>query len=289
MYNKKDFTYGFEVEWGDIDRTLVIPEHLGKWEYSETDIVNKRPPYENVCADPQGLVPNMGGEINTVPTKTWQEQVAKIAELRNWFIEQGCPPTSNSISHSHIHIHIPGLKDDIDALKKLTNYINANQEETITIAGGFDESINLKPYKGAKMYFKYDGGRRIPQYIVDNINNLATDFDSFIKLHAAGKDGISMGRPFRYGINMYSLKHTNTIEFRFFRNTISIHKLFDCFKFVEEFIDAALNTGKTVKEIMAEQNYDFPEFYFDENEFNGWLTTKYDKSRGKKVRQYYEI
>ena len=40
MISSNNFTYGFEIEWGDIDRKLKIPEHLGKWEYCETDIVN---------------------------------------------------------------------------------------------------------------------------------------------------------------------------------------------------------------------------------------------------------
>jgi hypothetical protein len=60
----------------------------------------------------------------------------------------------------------------------------------------------------------------------DNINELATDFNHFIKLHAAGKDGVSMGRPFRYAINTYCMKHTGTIEFRCFRSTINLDEYY---------------------------------------------------------------
>ncbi len=45
MYNKETFTYGAEIEWGDIDRRMTIPPNLGKWEYAETDIVNLHPPF----------------------------------------------------------------------------------------------------------------------------------------------------------------------------------------------------------------------------------------------------
>ena len=40
-YDTKSFTWGYEIEWGDIDRTLKIPSHLGKWEYAETDKIGR--------------------------------------------------------------------------------------------------------------------------------------------------------------------------------------------------------------------------------------------------------
>ena len=43
-YDPKTFTWGFEMEVGDADRRLPLPEHLGKWEFSETDVVNLNPP-----------------------------------------------------------------------------------------------------------------------------------------------------------------------------------------------------------------------------------------------------
>ena len=81
MYNRNSFTYGMEIEWGDVPRSFLIPENLGSWEYSERDIINLRDPYKNVCADPLGETPPVGGEINTKPTKTWQEQVSAGEEL----------------------------------------------------------------------------------------------------------------------------------------------------------------------------------------------------------------
>ncbi len=39
-YDPSKFTWGYEIEFGDINRNVDIPEHLGKWEYAETDIVN---------------------------------------------------------------------------------------------------------------------------------------------------------------------------------------------------------------------------------------------------------
>ncbi|NDE30126.1 MAG: hypothetical protein EB076_08680, partial [Flavobacteriia bacterium] len=73
------------------------------------------------------------------------------------------------------------------ALKRLIAYVKANQQDTIDACYGFYETKDMKSCDGAKMYLKYDGGRLMPDYMCDNIINLATDFDHFIKLHAAGK------------------------------------------------------------------------------------------------------
>ena len=289
-YNKSDFTWGFEVEWGDIDRRLQIPEHLGKWEYAETDVVNIHEPFKYVACDPLGTDPYMGGEVNTMPTKTWQEQVDRVMELKKFFEDNGNKPSASCVNHGHLHVYVPGLKNDIVSLKKLVSYIKRNQQKTIEALYGFYDHPEMKGSSGAKTYLKWDGGRPMPDYMCDNIVNLATDFDHFIKLHAAGKDGVSLGRPFRFAINTYCMKHTGTIEFRCFRSSTNRKEIEDSFKFAEKFIDAALNDGPDVEDILyGDYNYEFPKFVWDFHEYNGWVKTKYDKERGNKVREYHEV
>ena len=289
MYDKSKFSYGMEIEWGDVPRSFSIPENLGSWEYSERDIINLREPYKNVCADPLGETPPVGGEINTKPTKTWQEQVARYFDLKKLFDDNGTPPTVGVTAHTHIHCRVPGLRDDINGLKKLTKYIKENQATTIDQVYGFFEHNQMKGAKGSKMYLKFDGGRPMPDYMSDNILNLATDFDSFIKLHAAGKDGVSMGRPFRFAINMYALKHIDTVEFRLFRGTLDKTELESCFRFVEDFLDAALNDGPSADELFSTNKYKFPPMQWDLAQFIGWNETKHPEERGKKVRTYVEV
>jgi hypothetical protein len=288
-YTKDKFTYGMEIEWGDVPRSMAIPEELGSWEYSERDIINLREPYKNVCADPLGESPPFGGEINTKPSKTWQEQVDRYFELKNMFENSGHAPTVGATSHTHIHCRVPGLRDDIDALKRLTKYIKENQAITVDHVYGFFDHNEMKGAKGAKMYLKFDGGRLMPDYMSDNILNLATDFNSFIKMHAAGKDGVSMGRPFRYAINMYALKHVDTVEFRLFRGTLERDELESCFRFVQDFLYAALNDGPNVVDLLRENNYKFPPMKWDLAQFIGWNKTKHSEDRGKKVRTYVEV
>ena len=188
-YDKKDFTWGFEMEVGDVDRRLPLPERLGKWEFSETDVVNLNPPYRGIACDPLGIEPPFGGEINVRPTKTWKEQVDRIFEILDFYKSNGNNPTSNCISHNHIHVYVPGLKEDVDALKRLVSYIKENQHVVVDRVHAFRLHPDMASTKTAKTYLKLDCGRLMPDYMCNNIINLTKDFEHFIKLHAAGKVG----------------------------------------------------------------------------------------------------
>jgi hypothetical protein len=287
-FDKKDFTYGAELEWGDIDRRLEIPEHLGSWEHSETDIMNQIE-MDNIACDPLGLEPYWGGEVNTKPTFTKEEQVDRIFAIKEFFEKNGNTPTVSSLTHNHIHMRIPGLKDNVPALKRLTQYIADNQQDTIDATYEFIEPADLKGAKGAKMYLKFDGGRLMPEYMVQNILDHTEDFTSFIQMQCAGKDWKSRGRPFRYAINTYALKHTGTVEFRCFRGSFDRFEIESQFRFVEAFMDAALNDGPSVKEILENDEYRFPAMIWDRAKYDSWAATKYPKERGKKVRVELEV
>jgi hypothetical protein len=290
IYDPATFTYGYEIEWGDIPRSFDIPEHLGTWEHAETDILNLHGEWAMRAVDPLGIDPPMGGEINTKPTATWQEQVDRIMEIKQLFVDAGYEPTASLVNHGHLHVYVPGLRDNVDALKRLVTYIGANQLLTVERCYQYYDDPTMKgAVKGAKAYLKQDGGRQMPAYMVENICNLAKDFDHFIRLHAAGKDGVSMGRPFRYAINTYCMKHTGTIEFRCFRSSTEREEIESQFAFAEAFIDAAINDGPSVQDILEHGNFQFPPYVWNREHWDAWANTKWDKSRGKKVRNYYTV
>ena len=85
------------------------------------------------------------------------------------------------------------------------------------------------------------------------------------------------------------MKHTGTVEFRCFRSSIHERHIADSFRFVEKFMDAALNNGPDVLEILQEYEYQFPPFNYDHEMYIAWEKTKYDKSRGEKKREYHEV
>lgn len=289
IYNQNTFTWGYELEFGDVDRRLQIPAQLGEWEYAETDIVNVLPPYQYIACDPLGLEPPYGGEINVKPATSKHRLIDRIDDIISFFEQHGNQPTPSCVSHGHVHVYVPGLREDLPALKRLISYIKLNQHRAVERIHAFVDKPGMKEIPGAKAYLKLDCGRLMPDFMCDNIINLATNFDQFIRLHAAGKDGVSMGRPFRYAINTYCMKHTGTVEFRFFRNSVDLGEMLDELLFVEEFMLCALNgESSTVDDLLDAHNYQFPPFIFDAAAVKGWVITKYSKERGHKERKYYD-
>jgi len=274
MFDSKNFTYGFEIEWGDIDRQLAVPSELGSWEYCETDIVNLREPYRGLATDPQGVNPPVGGEINTMPTKTWQQQVDNIIKIRDLFTEHGTPPTSGIVNHGHLHVHVPGLIEDIDALKRLMVYIKHNQHITMERVYQFSIQPGMEKTKTARTYLKHDGGRIAADWLLDNLATVPVDFDDWLRVHCCGKNAVVRSRPFRYGIHTYALKNSRTVEFRCFRSTTKREELEDSFLFATKFMDAALNDGPNVQEILDSRDWQFPPFDYDHEMYLGWERSK---------------
>jgi len=279
------FTYGCELEWGDVPRSIEIPEELGSWDMTETDIINMRPPYQYVAADPLGINPPVGGEINTAPTHTIQGQVEIITALKKLFPEE---PTVGCRSHTHIHIFVPGLREDIVSLKKIVKYLGENQEDMLAATYPFKPHPMMRKQKGATYYFKQDGGLRMPQWMAKNLVEKTHDFDTFIKMHRSGKAGIRTHlRPYRYCLNTYWLSRSPTLEFRCFRGSTDESEIESCFRFANRFIESALEGGPSVKEILSQEEFNFPPFNYSPEANAGWMETKCN--RVEKVRKFNDI
>lgn len=289
-YPYSKFSYGFELEMADVPKLLIdLPERLGKWEHAEKDIVNTLPPYRGIAVDPLGINPPVGGEVNIYPSRSVEDEVDKILGTIKLIRSMGYKPNVCPTSHNHHHIHVDGLRDDIQALKRLAKYVVINQDDFIDATYGFIDHPEFKGLGKAKTYMKLDGARTIPMWMVANIVNKAKDFNEFINLHAMGKDGVSRGRPFRYAINMYCLKHTDTIEFRCFRGSFERDEIEDSFTFCKLFVYNALNNGPSVKQVLKDNYFNFPKMMFDRELLEGWEKTKKKDDVGEKNRKYYKV
>lgn len=280
---------GYELELGDVSRKLVIPEKFGEWEYAETDIVNLHYPYKYVATDPLGEDPPMGGEINIKPGYTVDEVAERVSNTIHWFTEAGMMPTASCVNHGHVHVRVKGLRDDVEALRRVTAWIRKNQQVVIARAYKYKEHADMSKAKTAKTYLKWDGGRPMPDWMARNIETQAKSFNDFIKIQCCGKDGVSMGRPFRYAINTYCMKHTDTIELRCLRASTNPIHIRDSIRFAKDLVEIALVDGCSAEELFTFGGYNLPPFYYDSGEYLGWERTKYSKERGHKVRKLYDI
>jgi hypothetical protein len=73
------------------------------------------------------------------------------------------------------------------------------------------------------------------------------------------------------------------------RATINKKEIHDMFLFVERFMSSALGDHKPTWQILKEYDFNFPQLNFNPRQWKNYLATRYDKSRGKKKREYVHI
>lgn len=103
-------TVGVELEWADVNRRDELPSHLGKWSEEDYSIVNS----DGHANCPHGCCWQWGGEINTRPTATAQEQGDICAELAEHLGARGPAPTINYKCNLHVHVRHPLFQRMLD-------------------------------------------------------------------------------------------------------------------------------------------------------------------------------
>jgi hypothetical protein len=267
-------SWGCELEFGDVDRTLLIPETLGDWNYFETDIVNQRGQNWGIATDPYGVNPKWGGEVNTRPTKTWRQQLDIIKKLIEFFTENGCPPTVSCVSNTHIHAGV-----EKSNLVKLFDYTIRNQKIFVDTVYDFnyDESMN----KEILNYLLFDSGKLVEQQKIDLIKK----YGNYFKIIRLDKNFYN-----RYAINLESLNYNKTVEFRCFRATLNLKELEACFMASEYFLKCALNCGPDLDEAFKSTKRQYPKLNYDEKLFTSWQKTKHPPvSPTRQIHKQYEI
>lgn len=260
-----NWTYGAEHEWADWPLSTQLPEGYGR-DVKDYTIVNSN----GIANDPRGETCDIGGEINTPPTDSIVGQVECLNSLRRLLPMA----TVNYRSNLHIHIRVPGLQEDLPALKQLQRYIHDNMRQALDIiqplpkpvlgqvpptpepgaihrrdmtdAYGPEYFLDEEWYEGAVRRWKR---RRVshqtlltPERVAGQLE--ADTIDEFFKREVprAKKDG----RPLwhcqpRVCVNVRQLLETDTIEFRHFAGTMDPNIMHSCLTWCRDFLHAALN------------------------------------------------
>ena len=296
-YNPKDFTYGVELEYGNCYRFNQLPEGA-KWNDKDNTCVSST----GIANDPAGLLYKFGGEINTKPTSTIEEQIEHIKQINEMLDPK---PIVNYRSNLHIHVRVPGLSDDLDSCKKLLEYVTQYQEKAFWLVE--DIPVPTKPHKSSpnfeklnEIYFwenkRYNRRKKSHQYKLpkDRVAAMmaAATTKQFYEEHAPLTD---KGRMWffspRAGINLRQMwEETNTIEFRHFPGTLNMEEMKSCLIWCREFLNAALNTGQTPDDIIQSYNYKFPQFQPYEYETEQlYQLTNFDKNSRKIIEERLNI
>lgn len=263
----KDYvvSYGYEVEWGDIDRSIDIPSCLGSWEGpkmsngyyagAERDINNS----DGTLCDPLCETTTEGGEINVRPALSIDDIVGKVADLKQLFKN----PYAGIVNHGHLHVYAPKID-----MKKLEEYTKKYEKELIDICYDCAQVITL--YENGEIdrdtyeYLMYDGGR-------------LNSFDGRRSLqHDTGEETSSP----RAAVNLWNLTKGKTIEFRCFRSTTDISIIRNTFLMAREFINQSqVDNGLSPWEIAVKYDLVFPKLPTDVV-IKHFIRDRHDKKRG---------
>lgn len=268
-------TFGLELEWADIDKRIPIPEHCGTWDYRDWTIVNS----DGNANDPTGKTNWKGGEINTRPTSTAQEQANIVQELA-----QLLQPTVNYRCNLHVHVGIPNAVNDLDILKKLAKYFRENEKFVWSTIEPIPKPVrNAYPsdeaFKGANKRYR----RRLVSHhysIADARYEemiSATTPQQFYDAHAPlGKKGQRVWHIVpRAGMNLRSLWKHGTIEFRHFPGTIDPEEIESAVSWCSMFVEAALITNEPAETLYAKRTWKFPQF----KKYQHALEMQYQKTK----------
>ena len=266
-YDIESFTYGSELEYGNVDRKQELPDGAS-WNNQDNTVVSST----GIANDPLGVLYRWGGEINTRPTETIEEHIEHIEKVNKSLSPK---PYVNNNCAFHVHIRVPGLREDLSACKRLFEYITKHQEEAFSIVETYPQpnpDWHKEILKAAKK--KYKKIKNLHQSKVQEARAKAMmeaeSTEQFFQEHAplTEKGRMWFFAP-RAGINLRQVfEETNTVEFRHFFGSNCLEEMESCLRWSQQFLHCALNTPEvTPMEIFKAGNFKFPEmkpFIFEE-------------------------
>lgn len=264
-FSTDTFSYGVELEYGNCWRGVELPDGA-EWNVLDNTCVSST----GIANDPQGKIYEYGGEINTRPTDTIIEQVEHIQLINKVLTAGRTAPVVNYRSNLHIHVRVPGLHEDLEALKRLLRYVTTYQQQAFDIVETIptpDPKV-LKPevYKWAKKRMnrrKTSHQHTLSEKRVQAMLAATTPLEFYHEhAHKDAKGNPAWFQCPRAGINLRQLfEHTNTIEFRHFPGTLDATEMESAITWCHYFIDAALNyDDKAPRDILTDFNFKFADF-----------------------------
>lgn len=228
----REWTFGAEHELGDWDRQQGPPPGMGVDRRDVTCMNNN-----GIAADPLAKSWLWGGEINTVPTRCIEGQVIQLRQIK----EMHPGVTVNHRSNLHVHIRVPGLSEDLAALKRIALF---GQRVLPRVLARIEPLPRPKPPLpmsgplGGQPSDEHLGElRRWRRRRVSHQTILTRDrearrqgADTVAEFHRLTAPLDKSGQPLhhlqpREAVNLRQLMETDTVEFRHFPGTLDEDRL----------------------------------------------------------------
>lgn len=257
-------TFGAELELGDVDTKIVLPPG-NRWCDKDGSICNSN----GTANDPKKIFNRYGGEIQMRPEASPEELLAATKYIYDLFPVKDFNYTTNL----HVHIRIPGLKDDLEALKKIALYLRKYDQEMY-------ELIDPNPFPERQLKFShpefYNGAvsrwrRRNKSHryrVSDKVFKLMMDAKTPREFYEAHAPKNRFGQPMwhvvvRAGVNLKQVfEDTETIEFRHFTMSPDLNKMLSAYKWPKLLMEAIFITGDSPKQILEKNpDLEFQKFH----------------------------
>lgn len=111
----KGWTYGAELELSDFPRARLAEAGL-QFDREDVTMVNSN----GVAVDARGVLYPLGGEVKVRPSDSPDGVAAQLAEIVRLVPETAV----NYRSNLHVHVAVPGLRDDLTALKRVQRHVH---------------------------------------------------------------------------------------------------------------------------------------------------------------------
>jgi hypothetical protein len=285
------WSYGAEHELSDWDTRKGLPQNIdhldlvdpinlrGSTQDDDYTMVNSN----GICVDPKSRVCPYGGEVQTPPTWSIQGQVDYLA----LFLKLHPNAQINYRSNLHIHIRVPGLKDDLEALKKITRFnytwlrerLLLNTVEPIPKPQTPEER---KRYNRRKRSHHTTLSKQRVEYQL-KAKTLQEFFEREVPRTSDGKPHW-IAQP-RAAVNLRQLLQTDTIEFRHWPGTLADEELRSAFLWCKCYLRLAL--GLTLRKGLNDplelwdvmRHNKFPQF----QPYIHWMEQRYERTNVQKV------
>lgn len=276
----RDWTYGAEHELADWPLATELPPGYGR-DKKDITVVNSN----GVANDPTGRYYGHGGEINTPPTATIEGQVDCLREIKRLLPMA----TVNYRSNLHIHIRVPGLRDDLAALRQVQRYVHEHLPRLLEVVEPLPRPT-LADRVAAPLEARYsdeewlEGAlrrwrrRRVSHQTLLTPKRLARQLDapdvgSFFEWEVPHSRS---GRPLwhcqpRLAVNVRQLLETDTVEFRHFPGTLDEDEFHNCVEWCARFMEAALGNRDPQALLSWARDMVFPDW----EPYYHWMEVRY--------------
>src|SRR6266446_6992215 len=202
-------TFGAELEIGDIDTRVEIPEG-NHWCRKDATICNGN----GAANDPLKRLNLFGSEIQTRPGRSPEELLEITLEIYRLFPKLEFNYTTNL----HVHIRVPGLRDDLKALKKIARYQHKFGLRMFHLIDPLIDPMTLPVSRGVSSLEEDRGAvkryrrrlvshwHQVPEYQY-SLMEAAQTVDEFFLAHRKPAGGLDLlpSRVTRAGVNLLQL------------------------------------------------------------------------------------